>query len=247
MAKKKLLNNEIFTIDNILSPQECAEYINLTENIGYTDAPISTIRGFEMRPDIRNNQRVILDDTQRAFDLWQRVSNYIPSSSPTQNCSVGRAGEAGVAGGAGGENSSLPSPPASPAPPACHHTKFAWQSTSIIGRWQAVGLNERFRFYRYNPGQRFAIHHDGSYRRPNGEESLLTFMIYLNDGFEGGETRFHFYSRFAENLPSIAVVPVTGTALCFVHDLVHEGTAVIQGRKYVLRSDVMYRQHSKIL
>lgn len=195
MAKKNLLNNEIFTIDNILSPQECAEYINLTENIGYTDAPITTIRGFEMRPDIRNNQRVILDDTQRAFDLWQRVSNYIPS---------------------------------------------------IIGRWQAVGLNERFRFYRYNPGQRFAIHHDGSYRRPNGEESLLTFMIYLNDGFEGGETCFHFYSRFAENLPSITVVPVTGTALCFVHDLVHEGTAVIQGRKYVLRSDVMYRQQSKV-
>lgn len=195
MAKKNLLNNEIFTIENILSPQECAEYINLTENIGYTDAPISTIRGFEMRPDIRNNRRVILDDSQQAFDLWQRVSNYIPS---------------------------------------------------MIGRWQAVGLNERFRFYRYDPGQRFAIHHDGSYRRPNGEESLLTFMIYLNDGFEGGETRFHFSSRFAENLPSIAVVPVTGTALCFVHDLVHEGTPVIQGRKYVLRSDVMYRQLSKV-
>lgn len=195
MTKKKLLNNEIFTIDNIISPQECAEYIALTENIGYTDAPITTSRGFEIRPDIRNNERVILDDPQRAFDLWQRVSNYIPN---------------------------------------------------IIGRWQAVGLNERFRFYRYDPGQRFAIHHDGSYRRSNGEESLLSFMIYLNQGFAGGETRFHLDRRYYEHLPSITVVPVTGMALCFVHELVHEGTPVDQGRKYVLRSDVMYCQKSKV-
>ncbi|MFN6562641.1 MAG: prolyl hydroxylase family protein [Nostoc sp. ChiSLP01] len=195
MIKKNLLNNEIFTLDNILLPQECAEYINLTESIGYTDAPIGTIRGFQMRPDIRNNERVIIDDRQRAFDLWQRVSDYIPKT---------------------------------------------------IGRWQAVGLNERFRFYRYDPGQRFAIHHDGSYRRPNGEESLLTFMIYLNEGFEGGETRFHLSPRYYEELPNVTVVPVTGMALCFVHELVHEGVALVQGRKYVLRSDVMYRQQPRV-
>ncbi|BAY22437.1 hypothetical protein NIES2100_22000 [Calothrix sp. NIES-2100] len=195
MTKKNLLGNEIFTLDNIFSPEECAEYITLTENIGYTDAPINTIRGFQIRPDIRNNQRVILDDRERAFDLWQRVSNYIPNT---------------------------------------------------IGRWQAVGLNERFRFYRYDPGQRFAVHHDGSYQRPNGEESLLTFMIYLNEGFDGGETRFHLTRRYYEHLPTIAVVPVIGMALCFVHELVHEGAPVIQGRKYVLRSDVMYRQLSKV-
>ena len=195
MIKKNLLNNEIFTLDNILLPQECVEYINLTESIGYTDAPISTIRGFQMRPDIRNNERLIVDDRQRAFDLWQRVSDYIPKT---------------------------------------------------IGKWQAVGLNERFRFYRYDPGRRFAIHHDGCYRRPNGEESLLTFMIYLNEGFEGGETRFHLSPRYYEELPNITVVPVTGMALCFVHELVHEGVAVVQGRKYVLRSDVMYRQQSRV-
>ncbi|MEH2438527.1 MAG: 2OG-Fe(II) oxygenase [Nostoc sp.] len=191
MTKKNLLGNEIFTLDNILSSKECAEYITLTENIGYTDAPINTIRGFEIRPDIRNNQRVILDDQERAFDLWQRVSSYIPSP---------------------------------------------------IGKWQAVGLNERFRFYRYDPGQRFALHHDGSYRRPNGEESLLTFMIYLNEGFEGGDTLFHLSRRYYEDLSNIAVIPATGMVLCFVHDLVHEGAPIIQGRKYVLRSDIMYRQ-----
>ena len=188
MTKKDLLRNQIFTVENILSPTECAEYITLTENIGYVDAPITTSRGFEMRPDIRNNQRVILDDQERALQLWQRVSNYIP------------------------------------------HT---------IGRWRAVGLNERFRFYRYDPGQRFAPHHDGYYTRPNGEQSLLTFMIYLNEGFQGGETRFYLHEYYGE-LSNLSVLPVTGMALCFVHELVHEGAAVIQGQKYVLRSDVMY-------
>src|SRR4051794_20491972 len=40
----------------------------------------------------------------------------------------------------------------------------------------ATGLNERFRFYRYDPGQRFNAHYDGYYQRPAGfERSLWTF------------------------------------------------------------------------
>ncbi len=55
-------------------------------------------------------------------------------------------------------------------------------------------------------------------------------------------TLFHLSHRYYEDLPNIAVIPVTGMVLCFVHDLVHEGALIIQGRKYVLRSDIMYRQ-----
>ncbi|MBW4677032.1 MAG: hypothetical protein KME52_24380 [Desmonostoc geniculatum HA4340-LM1] len=61
----------------------------------------------------------------------------------------------------------------------------------------------------------------------------------MTEGFEGGETRFYL-PRYYEDLSNLAVIPVTGMALCFVHELVHEGAAIIQGRKYVLRSDVMY-------
>src|SRR5437867_1254634 len=49
-----------------------------------------------------------------------------------------------------------------------------------LRNWQAVGFNERFRFYRYDPGQKFAPHWDGYFRRDNGEQSQLTFMVYLN-------------------------------------------------------------------
>ena len=92
------------------------------------------------------------------------------------------------------------------------------------------GLNERFRYYRYTPGQRFAWHFDGSFARPNGEVSLLTFMIYLNEGYEGGETQFE----------SLSVAGKLGMALVFEHELLHEGAEVTGGVKYVLRSDVMY-------
>lgn len=199
MTKNVLVaSNEVFTIANVLSPAECAEYVALTENIGYTSAPITTHQGFEMRPDIRNNERVILDDSERADSLWQRVSDSIPN------------------------------------------TIEKWRIPNTIEKWQAIGLNERLRFYRYDPGQRFAIHHDGSHRRDNGQKSLLTFMIYLNEGFEGGETRFWLSRNYHIAECDVSVVPVTGMALCFVHELLHEGAPVIQGRKYVLRSDVMY-------
>lgn len=107
-----------------------------------------------------------------------------------------------------------------------------------IGDWQVVGLNERFRYYRYAPGQRFAPHYDGRFTRHRHEHSKLTFMIYLNQEFEGGETIF-----YAErNRELLRVVPETGMALVFRHAILHEGASVLSGQKYVLRSDVMYRQ-----
>lgn len=97
---------------------------------------------------------------------------------------------------------------------------------------QTVGLNEQFRFYKYELDQRFKRHIDGRFRRNETEESRITFMIYLNEDFEGGETTFD----------QITIKPQTGTALCFVHEQKHEGSSVRKGIKYVLRSDVMYRQ-----
>ena len=65
---------------------------------------------------------------------------------------------------------------------------------------------------------------------PNGDESLMTLMIYLNGGARGGETRFE----------NATITPEAGLALIFDHYLLHEGALVVEGQKYVLRSDVMY-------
>jgi len=97
---------------------------------------------------------------------------------------------------------------------------------------RAIGANERFRCYRYAPGQRFGPHYDGAFVRSHRERSLLTLMVYLNEGFTGGDTAFLDWD--------IRVAPRTGMALLFQHQLLHEGSTLIAGTKYVLRSDVMY-------
>ena len=97
---------------------------------------------------------------------------------------------------------------------------------------RALGLNERLRFYRYTAGERLGLHRDGYYRRPDGAQSLWTLMIYLNQDFTGGATRF---AR-----EEIIVTPQTGLALVFPHHFWHEGCLVIDGCKYVIRSDIMF-------
>lgn len=100
-----------------------------------------------------------------------------------------------------------------------------------IENTEVIGLNEQFRFYKYESNQRFKRHIDGRFKRSDLEESRITFMIYLNDDYEGGETKFD----------NVTIKPTTGTALCFIHEQKHEGCPVPNGTKYVLRTDVMYR------
>ncbi len=101
----------------------------------------------------------------------------------------------------------------------------------IHENYQVSGFNEMFRIYKYSTGQRFKMHRDGSYLRNANEKSFYTFLIYLNDDFEGGETEF-------EGLFTVA--PKKGSALVFHHPLRHEGKTLISGLKYVLRTDIMY-------
>jgi predicted 2-oxoglutarate/Fe(II)-dependent dioxygenase YbiX len=110
-----------------------------------------------------------------------------------------------------------------------------------LAETEAIGLHERFRFYRYETAEQFGVHMDGSVSRGQAEESRLTFMVYLSDVEEGGETNFYG----AAGTLQFAVRPSTGKALVFDHLRLHEGAAVRRGRKYVLRTDVMYRQSPK--
>jgi predicted 2-oxoglutarate/Fe(II)-dependent dioxygenase YbiX len=93
----------------------------------------------------------------------------------------------------------------------------------------AEALPKELRFYKYSEGQRFKMHKDGSWTEA-GLTSKLTLLVYLNDDFLGGETDFRDFK----------IVPKRGAALLFIHDTWHEGSAVTEGVKYVLRSDVLY-------
>ena len=99
-----------------------------------------------------------------------------------------------------------------------------------IDGWRKEGLSEHFRFYKYDPSQRFKRHIDGRLKVNPDLESRITFMVYLNDDFEGGETSFD----------ACTIKPKQGAALCFIHEQKHESLPILEGTKYVLRSDVLY-------
>ncbi|KAF2799556.1 prolyl 4-hydroxylase [Melanomma pulvis-pyrius CBS 109.77] len=129
------------------------------------------------------------------------------------------------------------------------------------------GLNRRFRVYRYVPGAEYRAHIDGAWppsaisptdtyiydgSPPTGKQSsLFTFLIYLNDEFDAGETTFFLPSAREGSMNAYSVKPVQGSVAMFPHgetegSLLHEGTGVRRegdGRasaKYVIRTDVEY-------
>jgi hypothetical protein len=61
-------------------------------------------------------------------------------------------------------------------------------------------------------------------------------MVYLNDGFEGGDTRFYTDDQptYTEGLPSLCThtyTPKRGDCLVFNSGIVHDGARLISGTK----------------
>lgn len=102
-----------------------------------------------------------------------------------------------------------------------------------IGPLRLLGLNSRLRLYRYSPGQRFAPHMDHWYRPDDRTITLLSVLVYFNNDFAGGQT------RFSEQVEQ-TIWPLPGSAVVFQHKLRHEGCEVTRGRKYAMRTDVLY-------
>jgi hypothetical protein len=190
MPELRWRTKNVGTIDAFFTATECDEYIAFGESKGFEDAPVTTSRGMVMMKDVRNNDRVMIDDVDRAQALFRRLSDQLPPR--------------------------------------------------FMKKWAPVGLNERLRLYRYDAGQQFDWHLDGYFERPTGERSFFTFMVYLNDEFEGGATSFRAMSHGALTGETFCVTPRKGMALLFHHPIPHRGDPVIAGRKYVLRTDVMY-------
>lgn len=124
-----------------------------------------------------------------------------------------------------------------------------------------VGLNARFRFYRYGEGDYFAAHTDGSWpgsRVIDGElvtnaypdrYSLMTFLIFLNDDYVGGATRFLVPEDRAQGRAAphreVDVRTPAGGVLCFPHGLhplhcVHSSEPISEGMKYIIRTDMLF-------
>ena len=186
----EFVDSGIFTVAGVFSAAECSALIDRAEAIGFDAASVRTHSGPKMMTNIRNNDRVNLDDPELAALMWSRISHVLP----------------------------------------------------LIDDQHAVGVDVHLRFYRYESGQEFKRHKDGSVTNDHGHVSKLSYLIYLNGDFDGGSTTFRDYDGKGETRRKIEHVirPVAGSALLFRHERWHEGSPLIAGRKYVLRSDVFY-------
>lgn len=220
-------------LTGVLTPHECSQFISAAEALGYSPDAVDGIDNI-----------VWLADSSLVDTLFQRCCHLLPQT---------------------------------------------------LHGHSLVGINARWRLFRYLPGAVYRPHIDGSWTG-NGldpvtgelvediygnSRSRLTFLVYLNGDFEGGATTFFVPSSGTTVLTSpspsppasasfgdshsqvpheegknsgsnhigcieaYGVEPQQGAVLVFPHgdalcSLVHEGSAVVRGAKYIIRSDVLY-------
>ena len=131
---------------------------------------------------------------------------------------------------------------------------FLNKGFGMLGDWTLQGLNPVFRLCKYRAGGHFGPHYDADFvLDPFRKRSLKTFMVYLNDNYEGGETNFlDSHELHLDSDRGIYCSPPEcvfaslkarrGDCLVFDHLLLHEGQQVSRGEKYIIRSDVMFEK-----
>jgi len=262
---------DAFVLENVLSPAECNRLVRAASLLGYRpDHPTALAQ-----PTGIDSCEWLVGNSVHEL-IYDRVREHLPATM-----AVGRK-----------DNNN-------------NNNNNNTSSTVLCG------INQRWRFFRYGQGCVYRPHIDGSW--PAGKlsedgnsyerdetgttRSYLTFLVYLNDDFEGGETKFYFpeateddktntnhhrhhdgigldnnnnnnkerndhrvdnkttsYSSSSSNnknkkqpisLVARGIIPRRGSVLIFPQgntaSLLHEGSAVTRGTKYVVRTDVIYK------
>ncbi|CAF3252277.1 unnamed protein product [Rotaria sp. Silwood2] len=144
---------------------------------------------------------------------------------------------------------------------------------NVQGDWELSGVNKATRSNKYRQDEHFAPHKDAQYA-PNGDErSLFSLVIYLNDNYKQGETKFYFpkvtpkfdtkgltiaeeieaYGGLEGGYECATIKPKKGYAVLFTHNLLH-GATVPQMEinsdlmeRIILRTDILVQRKGKPL
>lgn len=230
-----------FVLSNVLSAGECRQILAASEAVGYVpdqpatrSAPLAaaTAAGLD---DRAANFTLFASDTLLS-SLATRVAPLLPQTLGGADGSASGATTKGFAGLNARWRFYRYSPGAVYRP----HIDGAWPASALrrVGDGGDTGTppaaqEEELQQYEYV--------YDGYGDR----RSRLTFLLYLNDDFEGGDTTFFMPADKVGVVEARGVSPRAGSVLCFPHgdgagSLVHEGSAVSVGSKYIARTDVLY-------
>ena len=225
----KHVPDRIHSVKDVFTQEECQYLIELAEKGGFSPSPPSGGgHGQTPRTGARTSQFYVKDDEKLASDIWNKLKDYIPSD--------------------------------------LRSIKQVPYMNSITKRdeYVPVCVNEHLRFYKYDPGQ-FILKHDdyrmSRFRYDENENqyyeqmSFLTIVIYLNEGFTDGCTKFwtqysqegiKSHCRFIRDIEftdaDLVIQPKTGKAVIHDHMVQHEGESPTKSTKYILRTDIMHEK-----
>lgn len=113
---------------------------------------------------------------------------------------------------------------AHPALIADVHELLSLATSDLAAEMVPNAILREIQLVRYRPGGHYLDHRDTP--AIGATPRVLSLVWYLNDGFQGGETRFVN--------PDIIVSPVNGVAIAFSPVLMHRSEPIVAGVKYAV-------------
>jgi len=232
-ALETLVPNAVFVARNALSSKECQEWIAYAEDGNRWDAVSHPATKWIAH---RECGRIQKNDWNMSHRLYERIQSTVEMVSP----------QLGIF-----DKATL-----QPNGVKCNSTN---KSGSSQPKYKPVSCNPNLRLYKYTKGQWFGRHVDGTNKIDFNDgdnppisasdvkeaQTEITVLFYLSS-CRGGATRFHLPQqgkRKKGGSSGIAFTPEEGAVLLHVHGdrcLEHEAEPVLDGVKYVLRTDIVY-------
>ncbi|KAG2388542.1 hypothetical protein C9374_000706 [Naegleria lovaniensis] len=228
-----------FLLHNVLTRLECETLIQISEQMGYQPSPLSILSGQfntseynQSTKQVRDSERVLTDMPQEVIRvLNERIEKYLPQTIQLHS------GEWTFLSKNGKQEEIIEKE----------------RNNEYSDLWllrKGTPINERIRFNKYTPTKKFGPHFDAGYKKNKNEMTLLTIIFYLNDNFSGGETTFFPGGKRTQMdepnsvVKEYRIVPRAGMVSVFYQNGPlnhrHEGSPVIEGCKYIIRSDIAY-------
>jgi len=121
------------------------------------------------------------------------------------------------------------------------------------GVWVPVGLNECFRFNKYDNRSFFKPHQDAKFVKNDNEQSIFTVLIYLDCSTaptvllkrledQVSKKKKQQHEEVIQRFKKLTLIqPQTGGIAIFNHDLYHAG-AIVYDAKYVIRTEMIFKR-----